>query len=290
MAVAGQQFVGPYRLLSLIRTGATCQVWEAMHGGTNQRCALKTLQKEHRKKREEVAALRREYDIASKFSHPRIIRALDFGMDDVDVYLALDLYAAPNMKQFLQKLTLQANAERLDHWYPRIVDEAAQGLEYLHSQGYIHRDVKPHNFLVGAEGETKLIDFSLSEKMKTGLAKLFGGKSKVQGTRSYMSPEQIRGQKLDPRTDVYSFGCTIYELFTTKPPYTGASADDLLMKHLKSPPPSIETHNKLVTTEFAELIRRCLGKKPTDRPGSMSDFLQELRAIKVFKVPPRPGR
>ncbi len=136
---AGQQYVGPYRLISLIRTGATCQVWEAMYGGTNQ-SALKTLQKEHRKKRDEVAALKASSRSPRSLFYPRIVRALDLGMDDVDVYLALDLFAAPNMKQFLQKLTLNANAERLDHWYPRIVDEGAQGLEYLHSQGYIHRD------------------------------------------------------------------------------------------------------------------------------------------------------
>jgi serine/threonine protein kinase len=254
------------------------------------RCALKRLQSQFRRRRPEVAALRREYEIASKFSHPRIIRALDFGIDDVDVYLALELYAAPNMKQLLQKITLQPGSERLDHLYPRIVDDAAQGLEYLHAQGYVHRDVKPHNFLVGAEGATKLIDFSLAQKIKTGLARLFGGKSKVQGTRSYMSPEQIRGQALDVRADVYSFGCTVHELFTGKPPYTGASADDLLMKHLKSAPPTIETQNKLVSSEFGELIRRCLAKNPKDRPASMSDFLQELRSLKVYKVPPRPGR
>ncbi len=105
-----------------------------------------------------------------------------------------------------------------------------------------------------------------------------------------MSPEQIRGQKIDARADVYSFGCTMYELFTTKPPYTSASADDLLMKHLKAPPPAIETNNKLVTTEFSELIRRCLGKQPKQRPDSMTAFLQELRSMKVFSVPPRPGR
>ena len=146
--------------------------------------------------------------------------------------------------------------------------------------------MKPDNFLVDPEGTAKLIDFALAVRKKGGLARLFAGKSKIQGTRSYMSPEQIRGQPLDQRADLYSFGCMIYELLGGKPPYTGSTTNELLNKHLKSAVPPLQASNRNVSDQFAELARRLLAKKPSERPESMTEFLREMRAAKVFKVPP----
>ena len=115
-------------------------------------------------------------------------------------------------------------------------------------------------------------------------------KSKIQGTRSYMSPEQIRGQSLDQRADLYSFGCMLYELLGGKPPYTGSTTNELLNKHLKSPVPPLQAQNRNVSDEFAELARRLLAKKPADRPDSMADFLRETHSTDVFKVPPAAAK
>ena len=112
----------------------------------------------------------------------------------------------------------------------------------------------------------KLIDLALATRVRRGLARLLALKSKVQGTRSYMSPEQIRGQVLDQRADVYSFGCTIHELIAGKPPFTGASSTELLNKHLKSTPPSLDALDRNVTMEFARLVRKTLAKDPAGRP------------------------
>ncbi len=115
---------------------------------------------------------------------------------------------------------------------------------------------------------------------------MFSGKTKVQGTRSYMSPEQIRGQPLDQRADVYSFGCMVYELLGGKPPFTGSTTNELLNKHLRSPVPPLQASNKNVSDAFAQLAKDMIAKKPEDRPDSMADFLAALRGIKVFKNPP----
>src|SRR5690606_33989896 len=115
----------------------------------------------------------------------------------------------------------------------QIIREAAAGLAYVHSQGWIHRDVKPDNFLVNDEGHVKLIDFNIAIKKPGLLGKLLPTKSKVQGTQSYMSPEQIRGDNIDERADLYSFGCTLHELVCGKPPFTGTTTNDLLNKHLR---------------------------------------------------------
>jgi len=105
-----------------------------------------------------------------------------------------------------------------------------------------------------------------------------------------MSPEQIRGQHLDERADIYSFGCMIYELVGGKPPYTGNSTNDLLNKHLRSAIPPLQGANRNVTDDFAQLVRKTLAKAPDERHESMEEFLQEFRAIQIFKVAPPAAR
>lgn len=284
MARASQDSIGPYRLLNLIMTGQTSQVWEAMHDSRRERCAIKILLPECAKDSEHVNYLKNEFAVGSKLDHPRVIRLLELGTHQRAPYLAMEFFPFPNVKQYVRRGVEQA-AFRV----PQIIEQAAEGLAYFNEQGWIHRDVKPDNFLISPEGDIKLIDFALAMKVRTGLAKLFGGKTKkIQGTRSYMSPEQIRGQALDPRTDVYSFGCTAYEVVTGKPPFTGASSNDLLMKHLKSAAPALEAANSNVTPEFSELVRRSMSKQPNQRPQSVAKFLDEFRTLRVFKVPPKP--
>jgi serine/threonine-protein kinase len=109
----------------------------------------------------------------------------------------------------------------------------------------------------------------------------------VQGTRSYMSPEQIRNQNLDPRADIYSYGCVLFELLSGKPPFTGVNADDLLTKHLSAPIPSVQVYNDNVTPEFSNLIRKMMAKRREERPATMWEFLKEYRSIRPFKVVPK---
>jgi serine/threonine-protein kinase len=241
---------------------------------------------QYRHKRAQIAGMRAEYDIGSQMDNPHVVKALDHGVEDGIAYLVMELFAAPNLKQILlQQRQAKTDEERYDQVYPQIAEQAAEGLAYIHTKGWIHRDVKPHNFLARPTGETKLIDFSLAQKIRTGLGKLFGGGSrKIQGTRSYMSPEQIRGKRLDIRADVYSYGCTMFELFSGRPPYTGVSADELLMKHLRTPAPVLEVYNKTVTPEFSDLLRRTMAKQPEDRPKGMDAVLEEIRAISVYKA------
>ena len=189
----------------------------------------------------------------------------------------------PNMKH----LILQG-AEDSQLLIPKIIGRLAR-VWVFEQQGYVHRDIKPENFLVAANGDVKLIDLGLATKIRPNwLARLLTRRSKVQGTRSYMSPEQIRGAALDQRADVYSFGCTIHELVSGKPPFTGASSDELLTKHLKTPPPSLDVVNPNITPEFAQLVRRTLAKDPAGRPNTIGEFLEEFRQCRVFRLVPSP--
>lgn len=137
--------------------------------------------------------------------------------------------------------------------------------------------------LVNAAGELKIIDFALAQRPPTGLAKLFRRRAKPQGTRSYMSPEQIRGLVLDARADIYSFGATAFELVTGRTPFKAGSSQELLAKHITEKPVSPQVYNPEVTKEFSELVLHMLAKKRDDRPKDFHQVLMKLRTIKVFK-------
>jgi serine/threonine protein kinase len=280
---AAPSYLGSYRLLNVVNTGQTSQMWQAYHDGLQQFFAIKILLEKYRKDREQIAYLKQEYAVGSKIEHPRIIRVHEYNVERGIAYLALEWFSAPNMK-----VRIRQGLDAIGYLVPSIALQATEGLAQLGSQGWVHRDIKPDNFLVADNGAVKLIDFSLAVRCKGALGKLLASKTKVQGTRSYMSPEQIRGGALDLRADVYSLACTLFELTSGRLPYTGSSTNDLLMKHLKAAPPPLEAANPNVTPEFAQLIRRAMAKEPSARPKSAADFLIELRGIHVFRRDPSP--
>ena len=177
--------------------------------------------------------------------------------------------------------------ERL-HWrLGDILSEAALALEHMHKKGWVHRDVKPDNYLVAEDNSVRLIDFTISRKIPKGVGKLLGAKTKVQGTYSYMAPEQIRGYTGDARTDIYSFGCMVYELMAGKLPFTASSSTELLNKHLKARPQPLGMLQKNVQPEFANLVHKMLEKDPNDRPNSLMEFYREMKAGRCFHIKPQ---
>ncbi len=277
-------YVGPYRLLNVVNTGQSSQFWQAMHDAKGEFFGLKIPLKKYRKNREHIGYLKWEYTVGSKLDHPNIIRIVEYGVDRGTPFVAMEWFAAPNMKNRIRQ-----NLEGIGHLIPKIVLQATDAVAHLNKQGWVHRDIKPDNFLVSDEGDVKLIDFALAQRRRTGLAKLLVPKSRVvQGTRSYMSPEQIRGSALDDRADQYSLACTLFELVGGRPPFTGVNSNELLNKHLKSAPPTLDSVNKEVTPHFAKVLRKAMAKSPSDRYKTTEDFLSELRMIHVMRQPPRP--
>jgi serine/threonine protein kinase len=260
-------------------------VWDAIDDQNGNRRALKILVDTYADDRSQVMLLRHEHSVGRELDHPQVIHIYDFHSDRNSVFLAMELFPAQNVKQLL----LQDGVEGVAYYVPKIAEQSAAALGYLHEQGWVHRDVKPDNFLMNRQGTLKLIDFALAERRKGTLGRMLSNRSKVQGTRSYMSPEQIRGKGVDERSDVYGLACMLHELVAGKPPFTGATTEELLNKHLRSPAPSLEASGRDVTTEFAELIRTMLSKDPAKRPRNMNEVLRVLRSLQVFnRIPSAP--
>jgi eukaryotic-like serine/threonine-protein kinase len=275
-------FLGSYRLLNVVHTGHASLIWQAYDDANDRIVGVKTLLEKDTRDREQLHFLRWEYTIGQKLRHPSVIEIYPSAWDPSQPHFAMEWFSSPNLKQrFLQ------SSEKLLPLLPKIVEQACEALSYLHRMGWVHRDIKPDNFLVADDGDIKLIDFALARRSRRGLSQWLSPRTRViQGTKSYISPEQIRGQALDGRADLYSFACTIHEVLSGKPPFTGTSSNDLLNKHLRSTPPSLEALNQNVTSEFAQLIRRSLSKKRDARPESVDDFLREFRMMRVFKITP----
>jgi eukaryotic-like serine/threonine-protein kinase len=283
VAKATPSNIGPYRLLNIVHTGQNCHIWQAYDDVKQCIVGIKTLLDRFQNDREQIALLRWEYLVGHTVRDPRIIEVYDFGTDRGTTYLSMEWLPSPNLKQ-----RMNAGVEKIYYLYTAIIEEAAQALDHFHKRGWVHRDIKPDNFLVTDEAKVKLIDFALARRRRPRIMKLLALRGKVQGTRSYMSPEQIRGQLPDIRSDIYSFGCLLYEMMADKPPFTGVSSDDLLNKHLHAAPPAMEAANQNASPEFATLVRKMMAKEISKRPQTMEEFLGEFRMLRVFKSMPKP--
>jgi serine/threonine protein kinase len=280
-----RDFVSGYRLARLIRAGHSCMIWEAVKEATGERFALKMLRTEKGRDREELGYLKHEVEVAKDLNHPNLVRVYELDTQNPTPFLVLELCSALNLKQVLRE-----GPEPIAYLTDKIISQAAHGLHYLHEKGWIHCDIKPDNFLVDDDGNVKLIDFSIAQRSKRGLLSFLGIRPPVKGTRSYMSPEQIRGEALDCRSDVYSFGCVLFELLSGRPPYTGSTPNELLERHLRSSVPSAIVYNKNVSRDCADLIKKMMGKKRETRPKSMWDVLQAFRDVQVFNKKPQPPK
>jgi len=269
---------GSLKLVGQIGVGRHCQIWEAVDTTNRQRVAVKVVVPEAAQDVSQRSLLEHELKVAKSLEHPTIIRIDRFSVEGGLPHLVMELFPHPNLKKQIS-FGVDALAPRV----PRIVTELSLALDHLHSRGWVHRDVKPDNVLAASDGQVKLIDLAIAAAAPGLLGKLFGGKGAVQGSPSYMPPEQIRGATVDARADIYSLGCVIFELLAGKPPFSASNSNDLLNKHVSATPPSIETLNRNATTSVSKLIRQMLAKKPSDRPASMKEVLQHLRSIRFLE-------
>lgn len=257
--------------------GRHCQVWEAVDTDSGRRVAVKVVVPEMAADAGQRRMLRHELAVARSLDHPAIIRMDAFSTAGGLPHLVMELYPHANLKK-----QIAAGVDEIAPRLHRIVTQMAWALDHMHGRGWVHRDVKPENVLASVDGEVKLIDLAIAARKSGALNRLLGRKAKAQGSPSYIAPEQIRGLPVDPRSDIYSLGCVLFELLAGMPPYTASATEELLHKHLSATPPSVEAFNRNATTSVSKLIRQMLAKKPADRPDSMRAVVQQVGAIKFL--------
>jgi serine/threonine protein kinase len=278
-----QTMIGGYRLRSLLQTGAVSQVYEVVEPTSHRHFAMKVLLPEHADKSEVRKVLFHEADVGIKMRHENVINILKVNKDPATPHFIMEFFPSGSLRTRLisrdpkDKEFIKINSRK-------IFKQMATGLAYMNASGFTHCDVKADNVLVNALGQTKIIDFAITKKMKKGfLEKLFHRKGKPQGTPSFMSPEQIRDEMLDGRADIYSFAATWYELTTGRPPFRATSQAELLRKHLGEKPAPLIAYNDDVTEEFSNFILKMLSKKKEDRPENFHQILMDIRKIRIFK-------
>ncbi len=282
-----EDVIGGYKLVKCMMTGQSSQVWEVVEVTSHRHFAMKLLLPEKAKTREHRRLLMHEAAVGRELSHPNVIRIQAIGDEAEYCYYVMEYFPSGSLNTRLKLKQYDFIKERAHS----IFKQAAIGMAYMNASGWVHRDVKPDNLLVNSAGEVRIIDFALAQRIQTAgmftrIMRAMRGRQSVQGTKSYISPEQIRGQPLDGRADIYSFGATCFEICTYRPPFRGATSQELLQKHIIEKAPSPQLFNPDVTDECADLILRMLNKKPDDRPQTFHDVLKSLNTLRVYKSDP----
>ncbi len=275
--------LGPLALQKQLGIGRQCQVWSAFDSSEGRQVAVKVLMPEFAADRSQRRQLEHELRVGKDLDHPHLIRIHRLSEYSSMPCLVMDLFAQPNLRAGIASA---AEREKTAPKAVKILVGIAEALGHLHGQGWVHRDVKPANVLVGPDGDVRLLDYAIAARPPGALGRLLWTKKQAQGTPSYMAPEQIRGQPFDARSDVYSLGCLAYEMLAGAPPFTGADQNDLLGKHIFAPPPVVEAANRNVSAAASKLIRQMMAKKPADRPATMADVVRQLKQIRFFERDP----
>jgi hypothetical protein len=225
----------------------------------------------------------REAEIAAGLSHPRIATIYDFGVAEGVPYLVQELLGGEDLADLIARQPMVPLATRLG-WLAQV----AEALVYAHARGVVHRDVKPGNVRLLTDGTVKLLDFGIAHHLTAAGEEELGGR--VVGTAAYMAPEQIRGEAVDARADVYAFGCLAYEALTSRRAIAGETGAAQLFAALHEGPRPIRTVWAACPPALARLVDGCLARSPVDRPPGLDALAGELAAMAAGIVPGRVAR
>lgn len=269
--------LGEYDLLEQIGEGGMGAVYKARHRRMNRIVALKVLSPRIVGTPQAIERFQREVQTISQLSHPHIVTAFDAGEDQGVHYLVMEFVAGQDLSSLLRERGRLPVTEAL-----RYILQTAEGLEYAHKKGIVHRDIKPGNLLLDQEGKIRILDLGLARTVKQNEEELhteLTAPQQMLGTVDYMSPEQAANSRsVDHRTDIYSLGCTLYRLLTNHSLYDGDTAIERIVAHREQPIPSLRDERPEVPLSVEKLYRRMVAKKPQDRPESFAEVIAALRS------------
>jgi tRNA A-37 threonylcarbamoyl transferase component Bud32 len=258
--------LGPYQVESVIGAGSMGDVFRGIDTGLNRKVAIKILSEKHRDSPELRARFVREGRAVAAIQHPNVVQVFTTGTFDERPFIAMEFLDGTDLGTAVENGGPLSNLRAA-----RAVLDAAQGLRAAAHAGLIHRDVKPSNLVLLADGRVKVTDFGLAKPVDPGTEPALTAMGVVVGTPDYIAPEQARGDAIDERVDVYALGGSLYYLLTGSPPFrTGKPSEDKYLKvvarHLRQPAPDARTALPTVDAELAELVRAMMAKKASERP------------------------
>lgn len=269
------QTIGRYRVLRALGAGAMGEVYLAEDPQIGRRVAVKTVRLEDGRAQElEERKLRllREARAAGRLLHPNIVTLFDAGEDQGFLYLAFEYVEGTDLAHRMKEGPRLSVSETLS-----ILRQAAEALDYAHRQGVIHRDIKPSNLLLTADGRVKIADFGIARLTDQTTDLTMTGS--VVGSPHYLSPEQIRGEPLDGRTDVFSLGVMLYEMLAHRRPFDGETLTTLVYQILHKEPALPDLGQLQVGSRIQELLRRMLQKNREERFSTAGEVAREVARL-----------
>jgi serine/threonine-protein kinase len=267
--VVGEVIVGRYELEKLVGSGGMSNVFKAHDRLLERTVALKILHEQYTRDEDYVERFRREARAVAKLAHPNIVTVIDRGEQEGRQFIVFEYVEGQNLKDLAAHGALEVR-DALG-----LSLQVARALSFAHERGLVHRDVKPQNVLLNDEGQAKVTDFGIARSLDVQGVTQTGT---VLGTSDYIAPEQARGQKVDPKTDIYSLGVVLYELLTGEVPFSGDNFVAVAMRHVNEPVPSVLALRPDCPVRIDLAIQRAMAKDPQDRFASMNEFVAELEA------------
>ncbi|MCB1018413.1 MAG: serine/threonine protein kinase [Acidobacteria bacterium] len=260
--------IGRYEILSELGRGAMGVVYLARDPKIGREVAIKTIKLADKAAEDEIEALRnrlvREAQSAGRLSHPGIVTIYDVDEEGGVSYIAMEYVRGETLERKLRNFGRIEDLSFVSH----VLTDTAEALDYAHEKGIIHRDVKPGNVMLGDDGAVKIMDFGIARVGSTKLTQT----GTVMGTPSYMSPEQVKGEDLDGRSDQFSLGVIAYEMLTGKKPFHGDNLTSVIYKIVSSPPEPTQVAAPWVAPGVDAVVMRALSKEPGDRFASCEAF------------------
>lgn len=273
-------WLGKYRITKIIGQGGMGAVYQADDTVLNRRVAIKTLLQPSDGERDVMSRLIDEAQAAGAIAHPNVATVYDF-VSDADIHCLVMEYLAGGSVADLITASSSMNWQEA----VRLLGEACQGIDAAHRRGILHRDIKPANLLLTRDRQVKVGDFGLALQCNRRSSTPTGT---IAGTVHFMSPEQCRDESLDPRSDIYSIGATLYTLLTGQPPYQSFdSAEQIVFAHSHAPIPDPRRIDAQIPSACAAIAMRALSKNPDDRYASCGELLDELSSLSAATEDPK---
>src|SRR5919204_2406492 len=265
-----QVFDGRYRVIRKLGTGGMANVYLAEDQELGRRVAIKMLDDRHAQDDQFVERFRREAKNAAGLSHPNIVSIYDRGEAEGTYYIAMEYLDGRSLKELILSRGPAPIPIAIDY-----VRQILAALRFAHRNAIVHRDIKPHNVLVDAEGRLKVTDFGIARAGASQMTEV----GSIIGTAQYLSPEQAKGTAVDARSDIYSAGVVLYELLTERVPFTGDTAVEIAMRHLSAVPEPPSSLRGEVPPELDKVVLRALAKDPEDRYQTAEEMDAELDRV-----------